>query len=39
MPPFLETKLIDVEAEGDLKVRHEEHGSQVPLMSDPLADR
>jgi hypothetical protein len=39
MPSFFETQLIEVEAEGGLEVRHEEHGSQVPLVSDPLADR
>src|SRR4029450_8121034 len=37
MPPLLKTELVDVKADGALKVGHEKHGPGVPLMGNPLA--
>ena len=39
MPSFFKAQFVDVKAEGGLKVGHEEHGPQVPLLSDRFADR
>src|SRR5262252_4918013 len=37
MPSLLKTKLVDVKADGALKVGHKEHGPCVPLVRDSLA--